>query len=205
MAYDYVGFDTYCQQLMMAIRELQGKKWKKLTPPLLINVTADIPMSRVGVKSKKMIEYKRLADVKNLRELELIKEEWTDRFGKIPESVLILIQVIKIRLLATGIGINFIRETPMGIRIFTEYEQNEWRFISNGLDKKIVKHLKWVKAPASSSEAKSIIILDNSLLGTNELFNMFESLFYGINKIQNTLLSLKVRMKQAFINAVDGF
>ncbi len=186
-----VGFDTYCQLLDDAIRELQGEKVEKITPPPVdINVTAYIPDEWVGDEKQKMIEYKRLADVKNLRELELIKEEWTDRFGKIPESVLILIQVIKIRLLATGIGINFIRETPMGIRIFTEYEQNEWRFISNGLDKKIVKHLKWVKAPASSSEAKSIIILDNSLLGTNELFNMFESLFYGINKIQNTLLEV---------------
>ena len=132
-----------------------------------------------------MIEYKRLADVKNLRELTLIKDEWEDRFGKIPESVEVLIKVIKIRLLATGIGINFIRETPSGIRIYTEYEQNEWKYLANHLDKKLLRLLKWTKAPESSKDAKSIIILNNAHMGTNELFAMLETLFYGINNIQN--------------------
>lgn len=186
-----VGFDAYCQLLDEAIRELRGEKVEKITPPAVdINVTAYIPDEWVGDENQKMIEYKRLADVKNLRELTLIKEEWEDRFGKIPESVEILIKVIKIRLLATGIGINFIRETPSGIRIYTEYEQNEWKFLANHLDKKLLRLLKWTKAPESSKDAKSIIILNNSHMGTNELFAMLETLFYGINKIQNKLLDV---------------
>ncbi len=48
--------------------------------------------------NKKMIEYKRLADVKNPVELDYITEEWVDRFAKPPESVENLIKLIRLRL-----------------------------------------------------------------------------------------------------------
>lgn len=183
-----VGFDTYCQLLEDAIKEVKGEKTEheKLTT-IDINITAFIPDEWVGDKEQKMIEYKRLADVKNLRELELIKEEWKDRFGKIPESVENLIKIIRTRILSTGIGINVIRETPMGIRIHTEYEQQEWRFMTKSLPKEILQKLSWVKAPLSSTDAKSFIMLNNTYLTPEEVFNILESLFYHINKLQNKL------------------
>ena len=61
-----VGFDTYCQLLDETVRELQGEAVNKNNPAIVdINVTAFIPDEWVGSAEQKMIEYKRLADVKN--------------------------------------------------------------------------------------------------------------------------------------------
>ena len=79
-----------------------------------------------------MIEYKRLADVKNDVELDYITEEWKDRFAKPPESVENLIKLIRIRLAASDVKIAAIRETSDNIRIYTPYTQPEWQIIQRG-------------------------------------------------------------------------
>ena len=95
-----VGFDVYCDLLEDAIKELQGEKvQRKETPVVDINITAYIPDDYVGSKEQKMIEYKRLADVQSIRELDILKNEWEDRFGKLPDSVVPLFNIIKLRLM----------------------------------------------------------------------------------------------------------
>lgn len=182
-----VGFDTYCKLLDEAIKEVQGEKIERKIPTTVdINVTAYIDDVWVGDAEQKIIEYKRLADVKSLRELELISAEWKDRFGKLPDSAQNLIRIIKIRLLATEIGINAIRQTPLGIRISTQYLQPEWNFITKSLPKEIVNKLRWNRAPQTVSDAKSYIILNNAYLSPDEVFNILEILFYDIAKLQNS-------------------
>ncbi|UKI41713.1 MAG: hypothetical protein L6V95_01260 [Candidatus Melainabacteria bacterium] len=117
-----VGFDTYCELLDEAIKELKGEKTEKTEPTIVdINVTAFIPETWVGDYSQKMIEYKRLANVENEAQLELIISEWKDRFSKMPSEVENLIKLIRLRLLATNIKISSIRQTPDGIRIYTPF------------------------------------------------------------------------------------
>ena len=121
-----VGFDTYCQLLEETVQELQGQVVDKTNPTIVdINVTAYIPDEWVGSADQKMIEYKRLADVKSEVELDYITEEWKDRFAKPPESVENLIKLIKLRLAATEVKIALIRETEENIRIYTPYTQPE--------------------------------------------------------------------------------
>lgn len=60
-----VGFDTYCQLLEETVNELKGEKVKANKPTIVdINITAYIPDEWVGSGEQKMIEYKRLSDVK---------------------------------------------------------------------------------------------------------------------------------------------
>lgn len=183
-----VGFDTYCQLLDEAIKEVQGEKVEHKTPATVdLNITAYIDDEWVGDKEQKIIEYKRLADVKSLRELELISEEWEDRFGRIPEGAVNLIKIIKTRLLATEVGITAIRQTPDFIRISTQYLQAEWSFITKSLPKEVLSKLRWIKAPQTVSDAKSYIILNNTYLSPDEVFNILEILFYDIGKLQSSL------------------
>lgn len=182
-----VGFDTYCKLLDEAIQEVKGEKVERKIPTTVdMNVTAYIDDVWVGDAEQKIIEYKRLADVKSLRELELISAEWEDRFGKLPEAARNLIKIIKTRLLATEIGINAIRQTPVGIRISTQYLQPEWNFITKSLPKEIVTKLRWNRAPQTVSDAKSYILLNNTYLSPDEVFNILEILFYDIAKLQNS-------------------
>ncbi len=182
-----VGFETYCKLLDEAIKEVQGEKVEHKVPTTVdMNITAYIDENWVGDSEQKIIEYKRLADVKSLRELELISAEWEDRFGKIPESAKNLIKIIKIRLLATEIDISAIRQTPVGIRISTQYLQPEWNFITKSLPKETVSKLRWNRAPQTVSDAKSYIILNNTYLSPDEVFNILEILFYDIAKLKNS-------------------
>lgn len=181
-----VGFDTYCQLLEETVQELQGEVVDKTNPTIVdINVTAFIPDEWVGSAEQKMIEYKRLADVKSDIELDYITEEWKDRFAKPPESVENLIKLIKIRLAATDVKISVIRETDDNIRIYTPYNKAEWQIIQRALPSEILKRIKFTIAPNSCTEGNSILLLNNSYMNFNEVFNILIDLFYYINKIRN--------------------
>lgn len=181
-----VGFDTYCQLLEETVQELQGEVVDKTTPTIVdINVTAFIPDEWVGSAEQKMIEYKRLADVKSDIELDYITQEWKDRFAKPPESVENLIKLIKLRLSATDARISLIRETDDNIRIYTPYSQAEWKIIQRSLPSEILKRIKFTLAPSSCAEGNSILLLNNSYMNFNEVFNILTDLFYYILKITN--------------------
>lgn len=179
-----VGFDTYCQLLEETINEIQETGEKPQPPAIVdINITAFIPDDWVGSKEQKMIEYKRLADVKTLEELDLIHQEWKDRFSKIPEPVENLIKLINLRLLATQAKITLIRETADNIRIYMPYNKTEWAIISSQLDRNITKYIKYTIAPKSCQEGNSIVLLNNAILSFKEVFNILGDLFYYIYKI----------------------
>ncbi len=181
-----VGFDTYCQLLEETVAELQGEALEKIPPAIIdINITAFIPDEWVGSTEQKMIEYKRLADVKSQTELDYIIEEWKDRFSKAPDSVENLIKLIKLRLAATEARISQIRETSDNIRIYTPYSQAEWRIIYAKLPQNITKCIKFTIAPKSCIDGQSILLLDNSHMNFDEIFNILSDLFYYIYKISH--------------------
>lgn len=181
-----VGFDTYCQLLEETVQEIQGEHVDKEVATIVdINVTAFIPDDWVGSAEQKMIEYKRLADVKNDVELDYITEEWKDRFAKPPESVENLIKLIRIRLAASDVKIAAIRETSDNIRIYTPYTQPEWKIIQRELPSEILKRIKFTIAPASCQEGNSILLLNNSYMNFDEVFNILTDLFYYIHKISH--------------------
>ena len=181
-----VGFDTYCQLLEETVQTLQGNLVEKVTPAIVdINVTAFIPDDWVGSFEQKMIEYKRLADVKSHIELDCIVEEWKDRFSKPPESVENLIKLIKLRLSATEVKIKLIRETSENIRIYTPFTKPEWQIIQRTLPKNLIKVLKFTIAPSSCEEGNSILLLNNAFMNFNEVFNILTDLFYYIHKVSH--------------------
>ena len=181
-----VGFDTYCELLEETVQELQGEKVNKTTPTIVdINVTAYIPDEWVGSAEQKMIEYKRLADVKSSVELDYIVEEWVDRFAKPPKSVENLIKLIRLRLSATEVRISAIREVQDCIRIYTPYSKPEWNIIQRTLPHNLAKKFKFTLAPKTCQEGVSILILDTSYVNFDEVFNILTDLFYYIYKVSH--------------------
>ena len=179
-----VGFDTYCELLEEAVKELQGEKIDRTQPTIVdINVTAFIPDEWVGSSDQKMIEYKRLADVKSVTELDYIVDEWKDRFSKPPEPVENLIKLIRLRLGATEIKISAIREVQDNIRIYTPYSKAEWNLVSRTLPSNILRRIKFTIAPKTCTEGKSILIVNTSYVNFDEIFNILNDLFYYIRKV----------------------
>ncbi len=179
-----VGFDTYCQLLEDAINKLQNGKTEEYKPAIVdINVTAFIPDEWVGSKEQKMIEYKRLADVKSVAELDAIQSEWKDRFSKMTEPVENLIKLVHLRLLATQAGISLIRQADNTIRIYTNMSKGEWNIISMKADRNITKYIKYTPAPKSCTDGIGILLLNSAYLNFEEVFNILSNLFYHILKI----------------------
>ncbi len=185
-----VGFDTYCQLLEETVLELQGEKSANTVPAIIdINVTAFIPDEWVGSKEQKMIEYKRLADVKTIDELDLITIEWKDRFSKMPFEVEQLISLIRLRILATDARITLVREVDGLLRIYTPYTQREWNIIRSKLPTNITKNIKFTLAPKSCQDGASILLINLSYINFDELFNILTDLFYYINTNTNEFIN----------------
>ncbi len=76
-----VGFELYCKLLEESVAELKGQSVASDADATIdINVSAFIPETYIPDSDQRLIEYKRLADVKNDRDLSVLKEEWKDRF-----------------------------------------------------------------------------------------------------------------------------
>jgi len=167
--------------VLESIKELKGEKVDKKEPTIIdINITAFIPNDWVGCEENKMIEYKRLADVKSYKELQYLEDEWIDRFGKIPEEVKRLIKVIRLRLMATDIGICLVREAFENIRIFSNISFAEFKLLQNKLRPELSKKLKWTQAPKTSENGTSIILISNLALSNEEKLDILEEIFHSI-------------------------
>jgi len=180
-----VGFDTYCQLLEEAVQEVKGEAVEEVCNSIIdINVTAFIPDEWVGSKEQKIIEYKRLSDVKSTSELDLILAQWKDRFSKLPPEVENLARLVRLRVLASEAKIPVVRETPDNIRIYTPYQRAEWSMIKSKLNKENVKYIKYTDAPASCREGRSILLLNTSYLNFEEIYTILSDLFYYISKLR---------------------
>ena len=85
----------------------------------------------------------------------------------------------------THVKISLIRETEDNIRIYTPYSQAEWKIIQRSLPSEILKRIKFTIAPKSCTEGNSILLLNNSYMNFNEVFNILTDLFYYIHKTSN--------------------
>ncbi|MGZ5538064.1 MAG: transcription-repair coupling factor, partial [Chthoniobacterales bacterium] len=113
-----VGFDLYCQLLRQAVSQLKGEKYK---PRLEVEVRLDfvasneaefaqlgpdarvpafIPTSYVSETTLRIQAYRNLAQVHTREQLDKLRKEWRDRFGKTPPAVDNLLTLTEIKLAA---------------------------------------------------------------------------------------------------------
>jgi transcription-repair coupling factor (superfamily II helicase) len=110
-----IGFDMYMQILDEAVTELKESELGALIPdiipkdktkPLLREVTIEtdisilIPEWYIEDENIRLVTYQRLSKAVSIEELESIKEEMLDRFGKYPEEVLALFKFIELKIAA---------------------------------------------------------------------------------------------------------
>ena len=160
-----IGFDLYCQMLEESIHELQtGEAAEEKASAIIdINVTALIPDAWVGDRDVKLMEYKRLAAVDSELGLEIIQAEWTDRFGEIPKETLMLINLVRLRILATELRIPQVRADDEALRISAPYTLQEWLFLQRQLPEDLGRKARW--SPGITSKQGSLPVLAVKHLG----------------------------------------
>ena len=113
-----VGFHLYTRLLARAISDTKGeskfpeefdKAGKQLIRPLTsvdLPVYAGIPKEYIPNDQMRLNIYRRMADIQRLDEVEQLELEFTDRFGQFGEDLTNLFWLLKIRILAAGIGLS---------------------------------------------------------------------------------------------------
>jgi transcription-repair coupling factor (superfamily II helicase) len=111
-----VGFDLYCQLLKQAVAQLKGEKLRlRLDVDLRLDfvatneaefmhqatrVPAFIPTTYIGDTTLRVQTYRHFAEITTAEQLETLRQEWRDRFGKFPPAVDNLFLLAEIKLAA---------------------------------------------------------------------------------------------------------
>ncbi|MCS7228645.1 MAG: transcription-repair coupling factor [Candidatus Kryptonium sp.] len=117
-----VGFDLYCKILEEAVEELKAQEFKdifknekklkkKFDAIVSVDLSIFIPDYYIDSDSERFNYYQKLYDAESLEEIEAIRDELEDRFGKPPEEVENLILVAKVKHLSEK---NYIQRVEIG-------------------------------------------------------------------------------------------
>ena len=118
-----MGYETYQKILTQAMTELKilseameelgvetGMTAAKTSGSFMVESTIEtdqvalIPDSYIDITAEKIRIYKQLDGMTSEKEMELVKERLTDRFGKMPQEVINLFSVVKIKNLGSSMG-----------------------------------------------------------------------------------------------------
>jgi transcription-repair coupling factor (superfamily II helicase) len=105
-----VGFDLYTRLLEEAVAELKGEKVVGIPDTKLeIDIDVLIPDSYIDIHYQKVEIYQRVAGARTLDDIEKIRTDIEDRFGKIPASVNNLLEAGAVSVSAWAKGIYKVR------------------------------------------------------------------------------------------------
>jgi len=101
-----IGIDLYTQMMEEAVAELQGEE-PVTEPDTLINMRASafIPEDYVSDVSLRLAAYKEISSAADEAELVVIKEALNDRYGKPPDPVANLLEIMSVKLVAKKAGV----------------------------------------------------------------------------------------------------
>ncbi|MBF0316689.1 MAG: transcription-repair coupling factor [Nitrospirae bacterium] len=95
-----VGFDTYMDMLQEEIAQLRGLPIEQESEPVIdLRIEAVIPDDYVEDVTLRLNFYRRIALSKTDDELFALQDEMTDRFGRLPQRLINLFNIMQLRLL----------------------------------------------------------------------------------------------------------
>ena len=140
-----IGFHFYCKLLKKTIKAMQnGVNESSLETKIEHPFNAKLPSDYVNEISLRMDVYQRLGDALTLPEVTDIIEELKDRFGPLPEQVLWLFHITRIKIVASNQNI-----------ITLKIQNNRLLLEKNG------SHEKFVLKPYSSPQELEISIFSH--------------------------------------------
>jgi transcription-repair coupling factor (superfamily II helicase) len=112
-ALETLGYDLYLKLLDEEVRKVKGEEILPDDVDVDLGLDANIPTSYID-ESEKIVIYKRLLMVDSTDEIEDIKSELVDRFGKMPDPVKNLFYYLEVKLLARQNFLKGIKKTEEG-------------------------------------------------------------------------------------------
>ncbi len=112
-----VGLHTYLEMLEEAVRTLQGKEGGAPNPEIELRVDAYIPADYIPDQRDRLLYYKQLSDAPSEDAALSIVEELEDLYGRIPEPVQRLVELIRVKATARQLWITRIEPFAGGVRL----------------------------------------------------------------------------------------
>ncbi|HSH00601.1 MAG TPA: transcription-repair coupling factor, partial [candidate division Zixibacteria bacterium] len=107
---DDIGFDMYTKLLEEAVAELKGEHLGRLIETTLeLEEDAYLPSEYIDINQHKVDVYQRLAESRSLSHIARIREELRDRYGKLPEPAINLVEATALKLVAAQLNIDRVR------------------------------------------------------------------------------------------------
>lgn len=114
-----IGFDLYNRLLEEAVAELKGEEIQRLPETKLeLDIETYLPDEYVNDRHQKVDIYRRLADSKHLDDVEKIRDEVTDRFGRMPRSATDLIDATAVKIAAAALEIEKVKIRAGMVNLF---------------------------------------------------------------------------------------
>jgi transcription-repair coupling factor (superfamily II helicase) len=112
-----VGFDLYVRMIGEAVNELKGDgPAEKSEVRVELPINAHIPHDYVPGERLRLEAYTRIAAIDSEADVNAVRDELTDRFGELPEPVLNLLEVARLRTAARRAGLTDITAAGNHIR-----------------------------------------------------------------------------------------
>ncbi|MGE0199342.1 MAG: transcription-repair coupling factor [Candidatus Melainabacteria bacterium] len=190
-----VGFDLYCQMLEETITEIQqGEPVEEKEQSIIdLNVTAFMPDKWVGDRDVKMMEYKRLAAIDTDLALEIIQAEWKDRFGDIPKETLRLVDLVRLKLSATALGIPLVRSDDEHIRVSIPYTLQEWLYLQRNMKGDLGKKARWVPAVNTSQGSMPTLLIKQLGMTGEDQIDFLMKFFRELKKLVDKAFQEKIK------------
>jgi len=165
-----VGFDLYTKLLEEAVAELKGEEVAKVPDTRIeMDIEILIPEYYMDIKQQKVEVYQKIAGSRSLDEIEKIRDDVEDRFGKAPAEVSNLFEAAAVKISAFAHQIEKVRIRSGRVELFFEAEKKFER-------KEVEQWRQATQYPMEFSYADNMIIrLDLSQLGKNERLQYLRS------------------------------
>ncbi len=122
-----IGYDLYCKMIKETVDENLGKK-KEEVPAASVEMKIDAYISEDYIPNEalKFASYRKISDIRDKEDMLDIRDELSDRFGEVPQSVDHLLHIAYIRTMAGRHGVSVIREESGNtVMIFSAPELNK--------------------------------------------------------------------------------
>jgi hypothetical protein len=117
-----IGFEMYCQMLKEAVDAVRDGDEHVEPVPCRIETPYEcfLPVTYIDDADERMMIYKRLAGAGKPEALDPIEEELVDRFGALPDPARYLIDLTRVKKLASGLGIALVQIREKGRKAQSE-------------------------------------------------------------------------------------
>ena len=123
-----VGYDLYLELLQQTVLDLKRKgaaveqSPEQIEPEINLKISAFLPERYIPVTEQRYIAYRRLSNAEQVEELMDLKDEFTDRYGQLPQEALNLFEVLALKTLLRRLWISKLEQGPDNL-VFSFHEK----------------------------------------------------------------------------------